>query len=225
MVDAANSSSLFGSANAKQPTGTGNASGSEALSSDFETFLRMLTVQVQNQDPLNPVDATDYATQLATFSSVEQQVLTNDLLKEVSAAIGGRELESLSSWLGKQALVQAPAYFQGTPVAIRPDYAVGADAARLLVYDADGKKVQESALDVTQDDTAWSGIDSSGKAMPSGIYSFQIESLSDGEVIGISSPRVYSDILEIREDQSGTVLRLADGTEVKPDEVSGLRSP
>jgi len=47
------------------------------ISSDFETFLRMLTVQMQNQDPLNPVDSSDYAVQLATFSSVEQQVQTN----------------------------------------------------------------------------------------------------------------------------------------------------
>ena len=48
--------------------------GNSALSSDFETFLRMLTTQLQNQDPLNPVDSADFAVQLATFSSVEQQV-------------------------------------------------------------------------------------------------------------------------------------------------------
>ena len=66
------------------PTGRAESTGSPGkehtknaavLSSDFETFLKMLTTQMQNQDPLNPVDSTDYATQLATFSSVEQQVL------------------------------------------------------------------------------------------------------------------------------------------------------
>jgi hypothetical protein len=50
------------------------------LGSDFETFLKMLTTQMKNQDPLNPVESSEYAVQLATFSSVEQQVLTNDLL-------------------------------------------------------------------------------------------------------------------------------------------------
>ena len=39
-------------------------------SSDYETFLKMLTVQMQNQDPLNPVESSDFAAQLATFSSV-----------------------------------------------------------------------------------------------------------------------------------------------------------
>jgi flagellar basal-body rod modification protein FlgD len=46
---------------------------SSGLSSDFETFLKMLTTQLKNQDPMNPVDSADYAVQLATFSSVEQQ--------------------------------------------------------------------------------------------------------------------------------------------------------
>lgn len=63
-------------------------SSSGALTSDFDTFLRMLTVQMQNQDPLDPVDSADYAVQLATFSGVEQQVRTNELLTELSCLDG-----------------------------------------------------------------------------------------------------------------------------------------
>ncbi|MEY5038566.1 MAG: flagellar basal body rod modification protein, partial [Pseudomonadota bacterium] len=55
------------------PTTTSNKA---LISSDFDTFLKMLTAQMQNQDPLNPMDSTDYATQLATFSGVEQQART-----------------------------------------------------------------------------------------------------------------------------------------------------
>ena len=51
-------------------TDTDTASTS-AISSDFETFLKMLTAQMENQDPLNPLDSQDFATQLATFSGVE----------------------------------------------------------------------------------------------------------------------------------------------------------
>ena len=69
------------------------------ISSDFDTFLRMLTVQVQNQDPLNPVDATDYATQLATFSGVEQQVLTNDLLTGLQDLLGGGSLQQMGGFM------------------------------------------------------------------------------------------------------------------------------
>jgi flagellar basal-body rod modification protein FlgD len=58
-----------------------------AISSDFNTFLRMLTVQMQNQDPLDPIDSADFAVQLATFSGVEQQVRTNELLGQLSGLL------------------------------------------------------------------------------------------------------------------------------------------
>jgi len=52
------------------PTATTPVEDKQLVSSDFDTFLKMMTTQVQNQDPLNPVDSSDYAVQLATFSSV-----------------------------------------------------------------------------------------------------------------------------------------------------------
>jgi flagellar basal-body rod modification protein FlgD len=58
-------------------TTAGQTAASTTISSDFDTFLKMLTAQIQNQDPLNPIDSTDYAVQLATFASVEQQTLAN----------------------------------------------------------------------------------------------------------------------------------------------------
>ena len=48
------------------PTGTG----ANKLSTDFNAFIKMLTAQVKNQDPLKPIDSTEFATQLATFSSL-----------------------------------------------------------------------------------------------------------------------------------------------------------
>ncbi len=57
----------------------GEASADKAVTSDYETFLRMLTTQLQNQDPMNPMESDDFAMQLATFSGVEQQVKTNEI--------------------------------------------------------------------------------------------------------------------------------------------------
>ncbi|MDJ0822736.1 MAG: flagellar hook capping FlgD N-terminal domain-containing protein, partial [Paracoccaceae bacterium] len=96
---------LFGAGTAQTQTTQSNSG--TTLSSDFETFLKMLTAQMQNQDPLNPVDSTDYATQLATFSSVEQQVLTNDLLRDLGASMGGNLMSELGNWVGMEALVRA----------------------------------------------------------------------------------------------------------------------
>ena len=71
------------------------------ISSDFQTFLRMLTTQMQNQNPLEPIEASDFAVQLATFSGVEQQVRTNDLLSQLTSRMG---LSELANWVGREAL-------------------------------------------------------------------------------------------------------------------------
>ena len=69
------------------------------ITSDFTTFLKMLTTQMQNQDPLNPIDSTDYAAQLATFSGVEQQVRTNSLLADLGTQFGLMGMAQLATSL------------------------------------------------------------------------------------------------------------------------------
>jgi flagellar basal-body rod modification protein FlgD len=63
--------------------------GSTMLASNFETFLTLLTSQLKNQDPLSPVDSNQFTAQLTQMAGVEQQLLTNDLLKGLLAAQGG----------------------------------------------------------------------------------------------------------------------------------------
>ena len=193
------------------------------LSSDFETFLKMLTVQVQNQDPLNPVDSTEYATQLATFSSVEQQVQTNELLRNISATLGGNSLNEFGRWIGMEGLVRAPAMFDGAPVTIRPDYSEDADRAVLAVRDASGEEVQRFDIDVGEEVVVWGGGDSEGNPLPPGIYRFDVESYIDQRFDGSTMARVYSRIDEVRNDDGTVLLRFADGTEATSEEIGGLR--
>ncbi|WP_417205841.1 flagellar hook capping FlgD N-terminal domain-containing protein [Antarctobacter sp.] len=226
MTDITTPPPLYSSKTAAAAVETGAATDTKAVvSSDFDTFLKMLTVQVQNQDPLNPVDSTDYATQLATFSAVEQQVLTNDLLREVSSTLTGNALQELSGWIGMEALVRAPALFTGTPVAIRPDYAEEADAAALVVRDANGDVVQRFTLDPSQEEVFWAGTDETGATLPVGVYRFEVESYKEEAVIGTKLAQVYSRIEEVRKNGDVLQLRLSDGSELDPGQVDGLRAP
>ncbi|MEM9422603.1 MAG: flagellar hook capping FlgD N-terminal domain-containing protein [Pseudomonadota bacterium] len=61
----------------------------EATQKEFTQFLELLTAQVENQDPLEPLDSTAFVEQLATFSALEQQVLTNNYLGEILTAVRG----------------------------------------------------------------------------------------------------------------------------------------
>ncbi|MDA7423314.1 flagellar hook capping FlgD N-terminal domain-containing protein [Thalassococcus lentus] len=207
-----------------QFSGSTEASGSDALSSDFETFLKMLTVQVQNQDPLNPVDSTDYATQLATFSSVEQQVLTNDLLRSMAETLGGSSLQNMSGLIGMEALARAPVYFdQSGPISIRPELAEGANRAELVVRDESGAVIQRFDIPQGQESVIWAGGDDNGDLLPAGVYRFEIDSFNDETLVGSQLAQVYSRINEVRSDEGVTLVRLSDGSELPQSLITGLR--
>ena len=85
---------------------------------DCETFVKTLTTQLKNQDPLDPMDSASFASQLAAFSSVEQQVLANEHLENIPGLLRSSGLLSHSEWIGKFAKVDGPVHFSGTPIDI-----------------------------------------------------------------------------------------------------------
>lgn len=195
------------------------------ISSDFETFLRMLTVQMENQDPLNPVDSSDYAVQLATFSSVEQQVLTNDLLRALGGQIGTTGMAQMAAWVGKEARAPVAAYFDGDPITIAPNPAAIADRVDLVVYDSNGMEVQRKSIPTSADPIQWNGNDDNGDPLPDGKYTFRIESFSNGEQLLDEVADVYSRVTEVRSEGGETILILSGGVGVLASAVSALRDP
>ncbi|SNR49955.1 flagellar hook capping FlgD N-terminal domain-containing protein [Puniceibacterium sediminis] len=218
---ASEKTSTNASATGAVSTGTSN----REISSDFETFLRMLTVQMQNQDPLNPVDSSDYAVQLATFSSVEQQVLTNDLLRALGDQMGGGALSQLAGWVGMEALARAPVAFDGSPIHLRPEHASDADAAKLVVRDSAGSVVSRETLPLGEDSVIWAGVDATGATYPSGTYSFEVESYQSGKVIESTAALAFSTVQEARISGEKILLRLSDGSEIESTLVTGMRAP
>lgn len=192
------------------------------LSSDFETFLRMLTAQAENQDPLNPLDSTDFAVQLATFSSVEQQVLTNDLLSQMRAS----GLAQVSSWVGMEARAAVPVRFDGTPIALETAPNSAAARAELVVRDADGREWDRFDIATDGGEVTWSGRRDDGTLFEPGTYAFEITSYdATGEEISQSTPQAYGRVTEARQGADGPVIVFAGGTSVPAAEISALRAP
>ena len=217
------------------PTGTtatalpNQASGAQAsaaaLSSDFETFLLMLTTQMENQDPLNPIESEDFAVQLATFSGVEQQVRTNQLLENLAGGMGVTGLAQLAGWVGMEARVVAPVAFDGSPVELSISPAPGSDSAQLVVLDAFGNEVGRETVPLGHDTIDWAGIGTDGQPLPAGQYSLQLASLSQGEVTGSAPVAHYTHINEARQGLDGIELVIEGGVIVPSDQVTALREP
>lgn len=204
---------------------TSDSSASSAISSDFETFLLMLTTQLENQDPLNPVESQDFAVQLATFSGVEQQVRTNQLLEEMTGGFGNTGLAELAGWVGMEGRVAAPVFFDGMPIDLAIEPAAGATEAELIVYDAFGGQASRQSVPVANATLAWAGTDNNGVPLPPGSYTLQLVSKSGETVIATDEVAHYARIDEARQAANGVEIVIAGGTVVPSESVTALRDP
>lgn len=194
-------------------------------SSDYETFLKMLTVQMQNQDPLNPVEASDFAAQLANFSAVEQQVLTNDLLTSIEARLASTGVSQLAGWVGMDVLSHAPVYFESGEISAElPENTYG-DRRELVVRDANGAEVYRVLVPFEAETVTWNGDLTSGATADPGLFRLEVEDFTGDNLLGAETLALHSKVREARIGASGVELHLEGGAITRAEDVLGVRMP
>lgn len=194
------------------------------LSSDFETFIKMLTTQAKYQDPLEPLDSSEYAAQLAQFSMVEQQVLSNDLLTALTSQLGGGSIGQLSGWIGMEGRTTAAVQFDSTPITVLPSPPLGAQQMELVVYNAQGGEVDRSALPVSTNPVLWAGVKQDGQPVPAGSYRFEVQATGTGGIeLPATQAATYARIVEVQ--NTGTEARVvfAGGSDALASSITALR--
>lgn len=202
-----------------------NAAATSAITSDFETFLRMMTAQLENQDPLNPIESADFAVQLATFSGVEQQVKTNELLEDLGNQMELSSIAELAGFVGMEARASVPVRFEGAPVDLSVELANNADGGDLVVRDSFNREVQRLALSPGTTEARWVGLDENGTQLPWDTYSFEVESRLGDEVIETRGAEIYAPVIEARIVNGQAQMVLGGGFSVNSDEVTAIRQP
>jgi flagellar basal-body rod modification protein FlgD len=200
-----------------------DSASSGGLTADFDTFLKLLTTQLKYQDPLQPMESTEFVAQLASFSAVEQQIGSNTRLDSILFALGGG-MEGVADWIGRS--VQAPtgASFTGDPIAIGATPASGADSAVLVVKNDFGAEVARVAIDPTASAVSWDGTDASGATVATGTYTFALESYSGETLLSTSAGQVYATVTEARRAEGGGVeLVLETGDTIAAEDVTAIR--
>jgi flagellar basal-body rod modification protein FlgD len=197
-------------------------SSAAAPSVDFESFLRLLTAQLRYQDPLSPLESTEFVSQLASFSSVEQLVKANERLDAI-AGKGG--IEAYAGWIGREAGVEgAPARFTGAPIELRVTPDPRADRVEVAVYDAAGVERARFAAANVGASQYWDGS-LGGAPAPEGDYAFRAIYYKEGEEIARESVITFTMIEEVSATGQGVALKLQSGQIVLPEDVIALRSP
>jgi flagellar basal-body rod modification protein FlgD len=211
---------------ATSTTPTAASSAGTKLTSDFDTFIKLLTAQAKYQDPTEPMDNTEYAAQLAQFSMVEQQVLTNDNLGTALGQLGLGNMAALTGWVGMEVRAATSANFDGTnPINVAPNPAASADEVTLVVSNEAGNEVNRITLPVSADPHDWDGTNFAGDIVPAGAYSFVVESKVNGEIVMEEQAEVYTSVRETRMQGNDVVLINETGAAILATSVTALRDP
>lgn len=205
-----------------QPGTTGSGQ-RKAISSDFDTFLKMLTTQIQNQDPLNPMESSDFAVQLATFSGVEQQTKTNQLLGGLESQFSLLGMAQLAAWVGQEARHAGPVGYAGAPVSLVAEGNPRADRAVLVVANAAGTVVAREDIAPEGGEFDWQGLSITGSPLPEGSYRFTLEQYRGEEFLGTGTVESYARILEAQGGAGGNRLVLEGGVRLDASEITALR--
>ncbi len=207
------------------PSGTAGARTS-GLGSDLQVFLRMLTTQIQYQDPLNPMESSEFAVQLATFSGVEQQTRTNQLLEALGGQMNTLGMAQLAGWIGMEARVTTPVHFDGAPISLFVAAPALADRAVLVVRDSTGAEVARETVPPQGGEVLWAGTDASGAPRAKGIYRFSLESYAGDDLIGSADVPAYGQVTEARVGVGGAVeIVMRGGVTTDARTVTALRRP
>lgn len=190
---------------------------------DFETFVKMLTTQLKNQDPLDPMDSASFASQLAAFSSVEQQVLTNDRLELIQNQLRSSGLLSHAEWVGKFAKVPGPAYFSGTPLDIAVSVPTSAERADIVIKDETGAIIFRQKISTDLKEYSWSGENNSDATVKNGTYSFFVETFKKDASQGQKEMEAYQKIKEVRLEDGKYSIVFFSGVAVDPNSISAVR--
>jgi flagellar basal-body rod modification protein FlgD len=176
-----------------------------------DDFLTLLVAQLQNQDPLNPSDPTEFTAQLANYSQLEQLFNLNDSMDKLAESQNNSERLSALSMIGKEALVEGSTFTLGEDT-VEIGYKVDGTAAdiQLHIQDSTGQRVatlHPSELDSGNHFITWQGVDEAGEHLPAGKYTIVVESQSsgEGETVGVS-PLIRADVTGVDLGDGGAVL-------------------
>ncbi|MEZ5895502.1 MAG: flagellar hook capping FlgD N-terminal domain-containing protein [Parvularculaceae bacterium] len=150
------------------------------LTDNFDTFLTLLTTQLRNQDPLDPLDTEKFTSQLVQFASVEQSIQTNQHLETLIGLQAAADRSGALSLLGRSVMVESDmAHTDGRGAQWAYSLPDGAAAVKLSIVNSTGKAVASFTGDnrVGEHEFAWDGMMADGKPAPEGAYRLIVEAV------------------------------------------------
>jgi len=208
-------------------TDTQGAGSNTGIAGDFDTFLTLLTTQLQNQDPLEPTDTNEFTRQLVSFAGVEQQIQSNQKLDNLAQLTAFNQVNAAVAFIGREAMIEGDTGLNdGAGIDFAFELPKAADSVRVEVVDAEGDVVfsENASTAAGRQEFPWRGVTDSGA--PAGPGQFRLNVVArddDGRAISART-FVTGAVTEVTTSGGQPGLTVA-GQQVSLDEILSVRSP
>ncbi len=197
----------------------------KSIADNFDTFLNLLTAQLKNQNPLDPLDTNQFTSQMVEFTAVEQQLKTNEYLEALAlTASNGANIEAVT-FIGKSvSATGANATLSGGGAQWTFSAERSAPDSTITIRDSLGNTVYTEATSLTSGDGqyVWHGKDSAGNQMPDGNYSITISAKdSNGNNVSVQT-QITGMVTGVDLSGSEPVL-IVGGSEVKLSSIQSVQ--
>lgn len=165
-----------------------SASSSVAASLDIDDFIKLMTTQLQNQDPTDPQDPTEYVSQLAQFATVSGVQEMESSISDLATSLRSSQALSGSTMIGRSVLVPAESISvsAGETVTGAVDAPSGTSNIRITVTNSAGETVRTITTSATSglNSFTWDGMTDGGTQAPAGEYTFEAAADANGSTEG-----------------------------------------
>lgn len=206
---------------------SGLAASRQTIAQNFDTFLSILTTQLKNQNPLDPLDTNQFTQQLVQFTGVEQQLKTNEYLGSLLSSTQNAGRMDAVNYIGKQVTISGKTtQLSGTHAMWSYNAEANVANANITIKNDKGDTVytQSGSLNMGSGTFAWDGIGSNGQPMPDGLYTLTLEGTNvSGKNVKITTSAIGK--VSAVDFSSGTPMVTVGAAKVPLSDVSEVRLP
>lgn len=205
----------------------GQAAESQAtIAENFDAFLSLLTTQLQNQNPLEPLDTNEFTAQLVQFTNVEQAIETNKNLEQLVALSVTSAFTSAVGYIGKTVVASGQAAeLSGGIATWNYDLSAPSPDTQITVFNSAGLPVHTETRSAASGDNSfvWNGQLSDGTAAPAGTYTIQIDAKdANGNTVSVDT-EIEGEVTAVDLTGAEPVLTV-NGQEIALSKVKSIRS-
>ena len=206
---------------------TSTAASSAKLTQSYDSFLKLLTTQLQNQDPLSPMESNEFTNQLVQFSQVEQQISQNTKLDKLVSLQNNNQTQASLGFIGLDVEATGNAFsYDGNPVKMSYTLPETSTSTKIQIKNEKGVTIRtiDGARTTSRQELTWDGKKADGSVAEPGSYSMTVVASKPDSKLMTAKTTVFGRVSGIEAGNGVTTLMMGK-VPVKMEDVINAQLP